>query len=178
VDKNVSEGMDLKMDATITDDMGSGPFTLTVIGHVVAPRELDPESEQPPKPKPDPKVQAGPSRPDVTEVERGPDDPPITIEKVPNTERLKLLVNKGSRLLSEAKSLRPPEEEAAVEFVFKYGLALAAMGLLDASKKTPEWTNDEAGCRKSIEQSAAGIARVIVPLCLSLPKKLPKPVRA
>ncbi len=110
-------------------------------------------------------------------MERGPDDPPITIEKVPNSERLKLLVNKGSRLLSEAKSLRPPEEEPAVEFVFKYGLALTAMGLLDAAMRTPEWTIDEASCRERIQQSAAGIARVIVPLCLSLPKKLPKLAR-
>jgi hypothetical protein len=44
-----------------------------------------------------------------------------------------------------------------VEFVFKYGLALIAMGLLDAIKKTLEWTSDEAGCRKRIEDSAAGI---------------------
>jgi hypothetical protein len=178
VDKNVAEGTTLETDAVITDNTGSGPFTLTIIGHVVAPREKTLLDEHPPKPKPDPKVQAGPSRPDVTEVDRGPDDPPITIEKVPNTERLKLLVNRGSRLLSEAKSLRLAEEEAAVEFVFKYGLALTAMGLLDAVKKTPEWTNDEAGCRERIQQSAAGIARVIVPLCLSLPKKLPKPAYA
>lgn len=177
VDKDIAEGTDLKMDATITDNMGSGPFPLAVIGHVVAPREQDPENGHPPKAKPDPKVQAGPSRPDVTEVERGPDDPPLTIEKVPNTDRLKLLVNKGSRLLSEAKHLRPPEEEAAVEFVFKYGLALTAMGLLDTVKRTPEWTTDEAGCREHIQRSAAGIARVIVPLCLSLPKKLPKRAR-
>jgi len=52
------------------------------------------------------------------------------------------------------------------------------MGLLDAIKKTPEWTADEAAARKRIEQSAAGVARVIVPLCLSLPKKLPKPAYA
>ena len=52
------------------------------------------------------------------------------------------------------------------------------MGLLDAVKKTPEWTADEAACREHIQQSAAGIARVIVPLCLSLPKKLPKPAYA
>jgi hypothetical protein len=149
-------------------------FPLTILGHVVAPREQDSDTEHPPKPKSDAKVQAGPSRPDVIEVERGPDDPPITIEKVPDTERFKLLVNKGSRLLSEAKSLRSPEEEAAVAFVFKYGLALTAMALLDAVKKTPEWTSDEAGCRERIQRSAAGIARVIVPLCLSLPKKLPK----
>jgi len=174
VDKDVAEGTILRTDAVITDNTGSGPFTLTLIGLMVAPREKTEPTEHTPKPKPDPKVQAGPSRPDITEVDRGPDEPPITIEKVPNSERLKLLVNKGSRLLSEAKNLRAAEEEAAVEFVFKYGLALTAMGLLDAVKKTPEWTKDEAECRKRVEQSAAGIARVIVPLCLSLPKKLPK----
>ncbi len=178
IEKSIAEGTTLHMDAVITDNMGSGPFALTIIGHVVAPREPSLSDPHSPKPKPDPKVQAGPSRPDVIEVDRGPDDPPITIEKVPGTERLQLVVNKGSRLLSEAKNLRPPEEEAAVEFVFKYGLALTAMGLLDAVKKTPEWATDEASCREHIQQSATGIARVIVPLCLSLPKKLPKPVYA
>jgi predicted NAD/FAD-binding protein len=48
------------------------------------------------------------------------------------------------------------------------------MGLLDAVKKTPDWQTDEGGCRDRIAQNTAGIARVIVPLCLSLPKKLPK----
>ncbi len=38
-------------------------------------------------------------------------------------------------ILAEAKQLRPKTEEAAVEFVFKYGLALIAMGLLDSAKK-------------------------------------------
>jgi hypothetical protein len=175
VDKNVAEGTTLKTEAVITDNKGSGPFLLNIIGHVIASREKSPSEDHPPKPSPDPKVQAGPSRPDVTEVDRLPDDPPIIIEKAPDTGRLKLLVNRGSRFLSEAKSLRPLEEEAAVAFVFKYGLALTAMGLLDAVKKTPEWAADEAGCRERIQQSAAGIARVIVPLCLSLPKKLPKP---
>lgn len=178
VDKSVAEGTTLRADAEITDNTGSGPFSLTIIGHVVAPREKTPPEDHPPRPTPEPKVQAGPSRPDVTEVDRGPDDPPIIIEKAPDTGRLKLLVNRGSRFLAEAKGLRLPEEEAAVEFVFKYGLALTAMGLLDAVKKTPEWTVDEAACRERIQQSAAGIARVIVPLCLSLPKKLPKPAYA
>ena len=98
----------------------------------------------------------------------------LTIEKVPNTERLQLVLNKTSRLIEDAKKLRPKEEEAAVAFVFKYGLALTAKGLLDAAKKTELWKTDEAGCRERIEETAVGIARVIVPLCLSLPKKLPK----
>lgn len=173
VDKNVSEETILKTDALITDNKGSGPFRLSIVGHVVSPREKEP-IEHPPKPKPEPKVQAGPSRPDVIEVDNDPENLPITIEKVPNTEHFKLLLNRQSRLLSEAKGLRPAEEEEAVAFVFKYGLALTVMGLLEAIKKTPDWVKDEAGCRQRIEQSAAGIARVIVPLCLSLPKKLPK----
>jgi len=70
--------------------------------------------------------------------------------------------------------LREPTEGAVVEFVFKYGLALVAMGLLDAAKKTPEWTVDEVGCRERVGKAAAGIAKVIVPLCLTLPQKLPK----
>ncbi len=178
VDKTVSEGTVLRTDAIITDNSSSGPFNLSIIGTVVAQREKAPPTERRPRPKPEPTVQAGPSRPDVKEVDRGPDEPPITIEKVPGTERLELLVNKGSRFLSEAKALRAPEEEAAVEFVFKYGLALTAMGLLDGIKKTTEWAKDEAKCRERIQQSAEGIARVIVPLCLSLPKKLPKPAYA
>ncbi len=177
VDKNALEGSTLNTEAAITDNAGSGPFLLTIVGHVVAPREKDTGSGTP-KGKTDPKVHAGPSRPDVKEVVNGPDDPPITIEKVPNSDRLQLVVNKGSRLLTEAKALRPPEEEVAVEFVFKYGLALTVMGLLDAAKKTPEWKANEALCRQRIQEGAAGIARVIVPLCLSLPKKLPKPAYA
>ena len=58
----------------------------------------------------------------------GPDDPPITVVPVPGTKRLELHVNKGSRLLEQAKALRPRAEEAAVSFVFKYGLALIADG--------------------------------------------------
>src|SRR5258708_287596 len=177
VDKNILEGTILKTEAVITDNLGSGPFTLSIARHLVSPQKQN-TSDQPPKPKPEAKVQTGPSRPDVIEVDKDPDDPPITIEKVPTTQHFKLLLNRQSRLLSEAKSLRPPEEEVAVAFVFKYGLALTVMGLLDAIKKTPDWTKDEAGCRERIQQSAAGIARVIVPLCLSLPKKLPKPAYA
>jgi hypothetical protein len=45
---------------------------------------------------------------------------------------------------------------------------------LDAAKKTEAWKDDEAGCRQRIQETTIGIARVIVPLCLSLPKKLPK----
>jgi hypothetical protein len=88
--------------------------------------------------------------------------------------RLQLQVNVDSKLLAEAKGLRKPEETRAVEFVFKYGLALVAMGLLDATKKTAEWQTNEFECRERIAHSAAGVGRVIVPLCLTLPEKLPK----
>jgi hypothetical protein len=96
------------------------------------------------------------------------------VDKLPGKERLQLQVNVDSRFLMEAKLLHPPEEAAAVEFVFKYGLALIAMGLLDSAKKTEEWGTNEVGCRERIAKAAVGVARVIVPLCLTLPKKLPK----
>ena len=99
---------------------------------------------------------------------------PSHSQKCPARLRLQLQVNVDSHLLVEAKALRPPEEAGAVEFVFKYGLALIAMGLLDSAKKTEEWKNDEVGVRERISNSAAGVGRVIVPLCLTLPKKLPK----
>ena len=96
------------------------------------------------------------------------------LDKVPNTNRVQLQINVDSHLLVEAKSMRPPAEAGAVEFVFKYGLALIAMGLLDSAKRTDEWAEDEVGVRERISRSAAGVGRVIVPLCLTLPKKLPK----
>ncbi len=157
--------------ASITDSKGSGPFTLEIRATVVAPAEPKPPTTGPPKV---PKVPAGPSRPDIEEVERGPDDPPLTVERNPQTGRLQLLLNTKSKLLEDARKMRPPEEAAAVDFVFKYGLALIAMGLLDSVTKTEEWETDEPGCRERIQQTAAGVARVIVPLCLSLPAKLPK----
>jgi hypothetical protein len=171
--KKLSVGTQLSTSALITDNHGSGPFKLTL--NVMVDSEKEPAPPKPPNPNPpDPKVHAGPSRPDITEVDKGPNEPPLTIESIPNTERLKLLLNTTSQLLVDAKLMRPKEEEPAVEFVFKYGLALAAMGLLDAAKKSEKWKTDEDGCRRRIEETAVGIARVIVPLCLSLPKKLPK----
>jgi hypothetical protein len=151
-------------------DAGHGPWKLRIKIKVAPPRE---KRENDP-PEPNPKTDAAPSRPDIIDVHNGPEAPPITVEKVPGTTRLQLQVNVDSRLLVEAKLLRPPEESVAVEFVFKYGLALIAMGLLDSVKKTPEWTTNEVECRERISKSAAGVGRVIVPLCLTLPKKLPK----
>lgn len=172
VDKKFGPGATLQTDILITDKLGSGPFKLTVHLEVVEKQQKDPPETKPPKP---PIAHAGPSRPDIKEVDRGPDDPPLTIEKIPNTDRLQLVLNIGSSLLAAAKKMRPPEEEPAVIFVFKYGLALTAMGLLDSAKSTEEWKNDESKCREQIQKTAIGIARVIVPLCLSLPQKLPKP---
>jgi hypothetical protein len=170
--KQLSVGTKLSAEAAISDGKGSGPFKLSLNVTVVPEKEKKEPAE--PTPPRDPKVQAGPSRPDIKEVDNGPEAPPLTIEKIPNTDRLQLVLNITSGLLEDAKKLRPKEEEAAVAFVFKYGLALTAMGLLDTIKKTEAWTQDEAGCRVQIQETAKGIARVIVPLCLSLPKKLPK----
>jgi hypothetical protein len=162
-------GTEFDTEVTISDAT-HGPWKLSIKVKIVEPREK--KENKPPDPKP--KTDAAPSRPDILEVHNGPDAPPITIEKVPATERLQLQVNVDSSLLAEAKVLRPPEEAAAVEFVFKYGLALIAMGLLDSAKKTTEWSTNEVECRDQISKSAAGVGRVIVPLCLTLPKKLPK----
>lgn len=154
----------------ISDDAGHGPFKLVVTATIVSPRE----KAEPKPPKPPQTAQESPSRPNVIEVNRGPDALPLTIEKEPNSTRLQLAVNKDSKLLEQAKLLKKPEEVPAVEFVFKYGLALIAMGLLENVKQTPEWKTNEQQCRKNIEEHCAGIARVIVPLCLTLPQKLPK----
>jgi hypothetical protein len=173
VAKKLPQGTKLSANVLITDNHGSGPFRLTLNVSVGPPKT--PALPKPPKPPPpSPTVHAGPSRPDITEVDKGPNEPPLTIERIPNTERLKLLLYTTSQLLIDAKNMRPKEEEPAVAFVFKYGLALAAMGLIDTAKKTEKWKTDEEGCRRRIEETAVGIARVIVPLCLSLPKKLPK----
>lgn len=176
LDKQLEVGSVVSAVIVITDKQGSGPFKLRINATVGAAKEPEePTPPGPPKPPKEPKVQAGPSRPDVKEADRGPTEPPLTIEKIPGTERLQLVLNKTSQQLEDAKKLRPKEEEPAVAFVFKYGLALVAMGLLESAKKTDEWKQDEAGCRKRIQDTIVGVARVIVPLCLSLPQKLPKP---
>lgn len=154
----------------VISDAGHGPWKLSIKVKVAPPREK--RENEPPEPHP--KTDAAPSRPDIVEVHNGPEATPITVDKVPGSERLQLQVNVDSRLLTEAKALRPPEEAVAVEFVFKYGLALIAMGLLHSAKKTTEWSTNEVECREQISKSAAGVGRVIVPLCLTLPKKLPK----
>jgi hypothetical protein len=61
-----------------------------------------------------------------------------------------------------------------VTFVFKYGLALAAMSLLEHAKHSERWADYEEECRKEVELAIEGLSRVIVPIALSLPKKLPK----
>jgi hypothetical protein len=160
-----------EFETTVTiSDAGHGPWKLSIKVKVGPPREKR-ENEPP---QPNPKTDAAPSRPDIVDVHNGPEAPPIIVDKIPDSDRLQLQVNVDSHLLVEAKALRPPEEAAAVEFVFKYGLALIAMGLIDAAKKTPEWSANQVECRAEISKSAAGVGRVIVPLCLTLPKKLPK----
>lgn len=168
--KKAVVGTSLMTQIEITDDAGHGPFKLVVTATIVPPRE----KAEPKPPKPPQTAQESPSRPNVIEVTRGPDALPLTIEKEPNTNRLQLAINKDSKLLEQAKNLKKPEDVPAVEFVFKYGLALIAMGLLENIKQTTEWKTNEQQCRKNIEEHCAGVARVIVPLCLTLPQKLPK----
>ena len=156
--------------AVTISDAGHGPWKLSIKVKVAPPREKRKNE----LPEPNPKTEAAPSRPDIKDVHRGAEAAPLTVEKIPDTERLQLQVNVDSHLLTEAKLLRPPEDSAAVEFVFKYGLALIAMGLLDSAKKTEDWRTNEVECRERISKAATGVARVIVPLCLTLPKKLPK----
>jgi len=172
-DKKTPIGSVFTTAITITDKRGSGPFVLTVNVTIVAAREERLPVEREPRVR-EPRVQAGPSQPDVTEQDLGPDEQAAKVVRDPTTSRLKIIINKTSRLLEEAKQLRSKSEEPAVAFVFKYGLALAVMGLLDSIKKTPAWQVDEADCREQIQTMAEGVARVIVPLCLSLPKNLPK----
>jgi hypothetical protein len=159
-------------DTTVTiSDSSHGPWKLNIKVMIAAPR--DKGEHESPEPRP-PKTDAAPSRPNIIEVKHGPDGAPITVDKEPGSERLQLAVNVESHMLTEAKASRDPTEATAVEFVFKYGLALIAMGLLDTAKKTPEWEKDQVGCRDRVGKAAAGVAKVIVPLCLTLPQKLPK----
>jgi hypothetical protein len=157
--------------AVTISDSSHGPWKLNIKVTITPAREK--EEHESPEPKP-PKTDAAPSRPNIIEVKRGPEGTPITVDKEPGSERLQLAVNVESQMLAEAKASRDPTEAAAVEFVFKYGLALIAMGLLETTKKTPEWAIDPVGCRERIGKAAAGVAKVIVPLCLTLPQKLPK----
>jgi hypothetical protein len=173
VDKKTPVGAQFSTGIVITDNHGSGPFRLEIKITVIQEKEPIEKDDQP-KPPVDPKSKEGPSGLQIIEVEKGYDEPPLIIDRIPNTERLQLTLNTTSRFLEDAKKTRPKEEELAVIFVFKYGLALATMGLIDAAKKTDEWKTDEAGCRAKIQGTMTGIARVIVPICLSLPKKIPK----
>jgi hypothetical protein len=164
-------GAGQRASVTISDKKGSGPFKVAIDATIIAPTEDKPtRSRTPPKPK----VPAAPSQPEVKLVKHEPIDPPITIETNPKTQALELHVNENSEHLERARDMRSPSEREAVDFVFKYGLALTVMGLIDAAKKKGDWKEDEAGCRQRIQQAAIGIARVIVPLCMSLPSKLPK----
>ena len=168
-DSSMVEGTQLTTLVEIYDNACHGPFDLTIESVVVAPEQRKTRSPK----QSDPKVDAAASRPEIKEVLNGPDDPAIVVDKKPGSDQLTLIVNKGSRLLERAKSLRKTHEAAAVEFVFKYGLALVAMGLIDDAKKTDDWKTNEAACRERIGMAASGIGRVIVPLCLTLPNKLP-----
>lgn len=171
-DKAAAVGSSFAAKIRITDNKGSGPFPIEiriVIGPKVEPKLPSDRESAIRKPK----VDSVPSRPDISEVKRGPESRPLEIERVPDSDKMKLLLNTDSQLLENAISSRPKEEKPAVEFIFKYGLALIALSLIDAAKKTEEWKADQAAIQTQIERMVAGAAKVIVPLCLSLPKKIP-----
>jgi hypothetical protein len=182
--KDAEVGATLSTVTTIYDRDKDKPFTLTINATVI------PARVPMPKPEPDPdqnddegdeddeepvtKVQAGPSRPAVLERDDGPDKPPISIERDPRTTRLVIYINTDSPLRAAARNMRPASEQAAVDFIYKYGLALATMGLLDHERHTPHWKENEPDCRERIALQMNGLARVIVPLCMSLPKNIPR----
>lgn len=175
--KDAPVGSQFSVTALISDTKGTGPFLLEIAGTVVEPKEhkkngVD-QTKEPRKPSP-PKAAVEPSRPQVIEKDGAPTDPPLIVEKDPKSGRLQLVLNKKSEHLEQARKMRDRSEHLAVEFVFKYGLALVAMGLLDAARRRPEWEAKEAETRDAISQTCTGVARVIVPLCLSLREKLPR----
>lgn len=167
-------GAALRAVVTITDKKGSGPFELTIDAVVVAREEKQENGPTKPRGSPKQRVPASPSQPEVKWVQRDPTDPPITIEKQPTSGLLELHVNRNSELLTAAKDQRGAKERDGVEFVFRWGLGLAVMGMIDAAKRSGEWKANEAIARDRIRDAATGIARVIAPLCLALPKKIPK----
>ena len=73
--------------------------------------------------------------------------------------------------------MRPPEEAAAVDFVFKYGSGLDRHGSPRLGEKNCRMDTDEVGVRERISVSATGVGRVIAPLCLTLPKSFRRPPR-
>ncbi len=105
ISKQSEVGAQLSTRALITDNQGSGPFTLLIYVTVAAEKQPDEHEKADAKPPKEPKVQAGPSRPDIKEADKGPTEPPLTIEKVPNTERLQLVLNRTSQLLTDAKEI-------------------------------------------------------------------------
>jgi hypothetical protein len=171
-DKSAEVGTRSSIVATIRDRQTAKPFLLTINATIVPPRP--PPEPRDPKEKRDPKTQNQPSRPDVKEAALGADQPPVSIERNPQTHGLVICINTDSPLREAARTMRPPEEQQAVDFVYKYGLALATMGLLDYERTTDAWKENDAECRKRLAEQMSGLARVIVPLCLALPKNLPK----
>lgn len=173
--KGAQVGHKFESEVEIKDKKGSGPFRLQLRATVVEAVEREPGTPKGPKQPTPPKADAAPSKPSVREVtDKLPTDPPITILRNPSTNRLELLLNVNSELLTQARELRKSSEHPAVDWVFKYGLALVVMGLLDQARNTQEYKDKETEVHDRIAEQARGVARVIVPLCLSLPGKLPK----
>ncbi|MFN8694936.1 MAG: hypothetical protein ACK5YB_04325 [Burkholderiales bacterium] len=174
IDKKAAAGTKYSFRAEITDRAGSGPFDLTVNLEVTEPVESPEREKRSRTSKNKSAVADQPSTPEIKEIDAGPDQLPLEVKRPPNKERLELLLNTSSKYLAEAIQQHSQEEELAVTFVFKYGLALAAMGQIEAIKQTPLWKTNETECLEQVNAATAGLARVIVPICLSLPKNLPK----
>ncbi len=171
-DEAIAIGTKLKANISITDNKGSGPFGLTISAVIAPEREREPSQPSTPARS---RVPSAPSQPRVIPVHtKAPGDPPITIEKNTENELLELHVNMKSEFLERAIAARSEREKDAVEFVFTYGLALAVMGMLDAVRNTDAWKSDPATCKDGIHRAGYGLARIIVPLSLSLSSKLPK----
>ncbi|MCC6574621.1 MAG: hypothetical protein IT462_12630 [Planctomycetes bacterium] len=171
--KEVEIGAQFNLHLRITDGKGSGPFELKVNGRIVEPVPVVAKPARPKKngeSRPD-KNYATPSSPDVHDRDDlSPDDPPIKIVKKPESEVYVMFFNKKSALLENIAKTRPPEERKRVEFVFKWGLALVCMSLIDHKKQ--QGILDSQGV-EDISKASFAIGKVIVPICLTLPEKLP-----
>jgi len=167
--KSAVVGTELATAAVITDSKGSGPFPLKISGKVVPKKTKKPSKPKPPKP---PKAKDARSRPRIEWIEEDPTSQAIQIER--DDKGLVVYLNKKSAALEESR-IKRPNEVPAVEFVYMYGLSLLAMALIDKHKTTDRWEEDEAECRQEIGATVSNMARVIVAVCLNLPKKLPKP---
>lgn len=158
----------------ISDAAGSGPFELSVRGEILPKNEPATSDRKVPRKPRRNTSNARASRLIVRDVtDREPSDPPLSIESAPDNGPLELHFNLNSSLLEDARNSQPRPERARVDFVFKYGLALATLAMVDHDHRAKTW--DPAKSPDRIHEAVRALARVVVPLCLTLPRKLPGP---